>query len=364
MNFLAMPQTELLITTKCNMGCTYCFEKVKSNKTMSKSMIDEFVKQLPSKEIMLFGGEPFLAIEEITYLYDEIEKSDLTDEVKQRALKSFTTNSAIITNATLIEKNLDIIKKYNLKFQISIDGPEELNDLCRIYKDGSGTYSDIMKNIQICIDNDINWVIHGAVARNNLINLSNLFDFYWDMSKRQNKNDLEKAIASIGSNIFQFTFEDEYTDEDIDTLLLQQEEIFTKIMSMSELSIMHRNSLAIAWFKRRGSGCIAGNRMIAYDDTGAIYGCHRFAMKSDSSKYTLENNVKLFNSLMALSREQTMYSVTQNIINWGGNLFQQNWCPAANMETSGTVRYQSAKYNTLIAEYGRFVEQLFDYANL
>ena len=363
MKFFPVPITELLITTKCNMNCSYCFEKNKSNKSMSKESIDDFVSNLSTASIMIFGGEPLMVMDKIVYIYDEISKLDINEAQKKDILNSMTSKVSLITNGTLIEKNIEDLKRLNIGLQISLDGPEEINDLCRIYMDGRGTYNDIINNIEVCIKNDIPWGIHGAIGRNNFNNLPILFDFYWHFIKLSLKNDIDKAIHHMSLNIFQYIFEEEYTDGDIDTFIINQEKVFNMILTLDELTDKQKKELAKSWFKRRGSTCAAGSFIFAFDDNGDMYPCHRPAFVDKKLNFS-KDNIKKFNTFINVAKNNTMYSAAQSIINWEGDLFQQNWCPSANIETSDSVYYQSSKYNVFIKEYGRFVSAIFRYAHI
>jgi sulfatase maturation enzyme AslB (radical SAM superfamily) len=368
MDFIPVPITELLITSKCNMNCSYCFEKDKPQKTISKGMIDEFLLNLPSTGLMVFGGEPLLALDEFDYLYTSIQKLDINEDIKVDLLNSFTKDAQLITNGTLIIKNINIIKRLNLKLQISIDGPEEINDLCRVDHKGKGTYSTVIRNIKCCIANDIPWSCHGAIGRNNFSNLSKLFDFWWEICKLEAKGDLDKSIGMLGENTFQIIFEENYTDDDIDIFLREQEEIFNKIFLLPELNQQQKITLANNWYKRKGAVCTAGHFMYAYNLEGELFPCHRLAMIADKSNYNFfERGPKFFNAFLNMGKNKKMYSSTQNILDYNNSnnkYYQQNWCPSTNVQTSGTPYYQSCKYNVLIAEYGRFVDALFEYAHI
>ncbi len=373
-DFFPVPMTELLFTQRCNMACTYCFEPKKQQNKMTKQQILDFVESLPSVRIMMFGGEPFLDIDLFTDLYDAIEAKQMNEALKKQLLESFTLRDNLITNGTLIEKNLDIIKKYHIGVQISLDGPKEINDLGRIYANGKGSFDDIMRAIDVCVENDITWCTHGAVTPASFSQLDAIFALNWNIAKRQHKGDLEAAIQSQGGNNFQIIFEAEYTDTDIDNLLIGQEKVFNAILSLEELTRDQQIRLLQQYFCRHGSACIAGNIIFAVDRDLNVYPCHRPAMDADRVTNALGNlsdrttfkNFKLFNAYIALNKDRKMYSAIRNADGnaRGGFAFQQNWCPAANFETSGTVFYQSAKYNVMIAEYDRFVREIFEYAKI
>ena len=73
---------ETLITQKCNLNCTYCFETCKSNKDID---FDELIKGLtkdgkfdtfPINSFYIFGGEPLMNTELIEKLIDWIDSNE------------------------------------------------------------------------------------------------------------------------------------------------------------------------------------------------------------------------------------------------------------------------------------------------
>jgi sulfatase maturation enzyme AslB (radical SAM superfamily) len=377
-DFFPIPMMELLFTQRCNMGCTYCFEPNKQNNSMTKEQLLDFVNNLSTINIMMFGGEPLFDMDLFITLYDAIESKQMDEAQKTQLLQSFTVKSPLITNGTLIKDHIDILKKYNIPLQISIDGPKELNDLQRIYKDGRGSFDDVMESINLCIENNISWSTHGAVTATGFQYMPALFTFFWEISKKQCKGDVDQAIGLQANNTFQIIFEDEYSDQDIDNFLKGQGQIFNDILSLPELSREQKIRLLQSWFCRHGSQCLAGSTILAVDLDLNIYACHRPAMHKNKVNNSLGNlkdrstfkNFKLFNSFLALDFNQQMYSAIKDVNANDppnpetGFAFQQNWCPSANFETSDTVFYQNAKYNLLIAEYDRFVRELFEYAKV
>lgn len=91
------------ITRKCNLQCEHCLRGDSQNITMSKDVIDRiFEDAADCKQILLTGGEPLLALDEIEYFVDRILKSDWT-----------TSNLAMTVNGTIRDKRLiDIANKF------------------------------------------------------------------------------------------------------------------------------------------------------------------------------------------------------------------------------------------------------------
>lgn len=141
----------------CNMQCKYCFAdggnyvgKKEKPKIMTKELYMETLKFFSEKyqdgisDITFFGGEPLLGFEEICKLIPEV--------VKFYQLRSERPPSFIIsTNATLLNESIvRFLCKYNIVLALSLDGPEEINDSARKFKDGNrGTYHKVLLAIEL-----------------------------------------------------------------------------------------------------------------------------------------------------------------------------------------------------------------------
>lgn len=71
---------KLILGYKCNMKCSYCYQKKShnNNKNMSYEVIDKFLERFNKLEgnhtINFFGGEPLLYVNEIKYIMSKIDK--------------------------------------------------------------------------------------------------------------------------------------------------------------------------------------------------------------------------------------------------------------------------------------------------
>ncbi|MFN4085958.1 MAG: radical SAM protein [Spirosomataceae bacterium] len=110
-----------LLGTKCNIGCQYCYQNPlrDSGNGNSSYNLEKVFKILDdtSEPFIIWGGEPLLLN------IDDLEK------VLRFGYERFGENS-ILTNGILItQQHLDLFKKYNVHIGVSIDGPDELNDV-------------------------------------------------------------------------------------------------------------------------------------------------------------------------------------------------------------------------------------------
>lgn len=95
--------------------------------------------------IILHGGEPLLAGKEyIQSIFKQV------GEINTR--RKFNISINIQTNAVLLDQEwLDLFKEFNCLVGISHDGPAYINDVNRIYHNGSGTSKDVEKKIELII---------------------------------------------------------------------------------------------------------------------------------------------------------------------------------------------------------------------
>lgn len=145
----------LQVTQKCNFRCKYCIYSEDTNKKQrshsQESMSLETAKKaidfllyhsIDSNDINIgfYGGEPLLAFDLIKNVVAYAET----------VFKGKNVSYNITTNGTLLdEEKINFLIEHEFNLMISLDGPKEINDLNRIYPDGSGTYDSIMQKIHL-----------------------------------------------------------------------------------------------------------------------------------------------------------------------------------------------------------------------
>lgn len=141
----------IILTSKCNLKCKYCYEgHEKSHKDMSidiaSKVVDFIVKTLFDRnetdrnhKVIFHGGEPFLNYELMKFI-----KYKLDEEINDLYRISYmaTTNGTILN-----DEMIEFIKKNNIFLSISIDGTKKMHDKNRIYQDGTGSYTVMVKNL-------------------------------------------------------------------------------------------------------------------------------------------------------------------------------------------------------------------------
>ena len=179
-SYLFMP------TYDCNLRCSYCFQDhMRTDKNfqhllrrVKPEMVDRIFAAMPQIEALhglppnaevngsigFFGGEPLLAANRPIVEY--IIK-------KGRARGPF--NYWAITNGTDLDAYEDLLSPDGIsRVQITIDGPPTEHDKRRIYADGSGSWENIKRNVDMALERGISVIARTNVDRNNVGDLVEL----------------------------------------------------------------------------------------------------------------------------------------------------------------------------------------------
>lgn len=153
----------LQVTQSCNFRCKYCIYSENANRSQrthsSKHMSWETAKKaidflyehsVDSEKIYIgfYGGEPLLEFELIKQCIEYGEKKFTGKHLEF----SITSNATLLT-----ESIITYFIEHSVNLVISIDGPKEINDKGRVFPDGSGTYAEIMRKIELVKNIDINY---------------------------------------------------------------------------------------------------------------------------------------------------------------------------------------------------------------
>ncbi|MCK4548922.1 MAG: anaerobic sulfatase maturase, partial [Candidatus Krumholzibacteria bacterium] len=135
----------------CNLDCAYCFYLSKerlletdSKWRMSDEVLEKFIRQYIEgqnyKEVVFSwqGGEPTLLGLDFFRKVVELEKKYAPSWVR--------CENDLQTNGTLLDDEwCAFLAENNFVVGLSLDGPKELHDHYRVYKDGRGTFDDVFR---------------------------------------------------------------------------------------------------------------------------------------------------------------------------------------------------------------------------
>jgi len=175
----------IYITDECKLTSKYCYngssikkfsgieninKKFKNSIPLFFKFIDELIlyNDFTPTNFFFHGGEPLLInLENWKTILGYFRK------------KEYPISPKIQTNGTLINDDfISLFKEFNVGIGISIDGPAFLNDQTRIFKNGSGTFSTIFKNIQKLKDAGIEFGCLVTLNETNIKYINEIYEFF------------------------------------------------------------------------------------------------------------------------------------------------------------------------------------------
>ena len=270
-----------IVTKDCQLACKYCYlvgknEEERMSFETAKQAIDYILNdraQFNESSIIwdFIGGEPFLEIDLIDQICDYIKTQlYLLEHPWFNSYRfSFSTNGINYHEEKVqryIAKNRE-----HLSIGVTIDGTKQKHDLNRVYKDGKGSYDDVVKNIPLWLEQfpgggtkvtisspDLPYITESVLHLYSLgikeVNINVVFEEVWNVG-----DDLlfEEQLITLADAIINNDLYKEHTCS-----------FFTEHIGKPMDKVMENQN----W-------CGAG-KMLAVDAAGMFYPCTRFAQYS------------------------------------------------------------------------------------
>jgi uncharacterized protein len=180
----------------CNIDCKYCYlpnrrQTDKITFATVKRAIDNVIEENLVHErfsIVWHAGEPLaMPID----FYRQV--SEYIDEL---ASDQLTITQFIQTNAMLINQDwCDLFIKHKINVGVSIDGPEELHNANRVTRGGRGTFSKVMKGIQLLKKNEINFSAIAVVTADALKYPKEIFEFFVSLKPKSLGLNIDEQVG-------------------------------------------------------------------------------------------------------------------------------------------------------------------------
>lgn len=262
---------ELMLTSECNMRCTYCIARNIENATMSiqigQKAIDLFVsmsKGAKQIEFIFTGGEPTLEFETLKVLTRYAGEISKTTEIE--------TYFILKTNGVLISDDIiTFLKENNFKAVISIDGDSGVHDKFRRLTNKKETHFTITKNVKRMLDIGIPCSASYSVHPNQTSNIAENVKYLYDL-----------GIANIDIGPLYGTVD--WNEESITDFINSLEKVAYFIQSIRmrgeyiEVVPLNKNSEHVGGILTNCWGCGAGLTQLAFLPNGKITGCSSLAM--------------------------------------------------------------------------------------
>lgn len=274
------------VTDACNFGCKYCYQINKGKRVMSKDVAKRGVDLLfemydkdegtfinkHTKAIILdfIGGEPLMNIDIIDYICTYFMEQCL----ERGHPWAYTWRASMISNGSLYfePKVQAFLKKFRgfVNFDITIDGPKEVHDTCRVYPNGQGTFDDAYAALKHFNENY--YEISGTkvtIAPENLHDLNKVVEFF-----------VNEGMDVINANP---VFEAEWTVE-------QAQQYYVELKKMADYLLGLDKEITVSLFsdyigkslreEDNQNWCGGNMNMLAFDPDGKAYPCVRYMESS------------------------------------------------------------------------------------
>ena len=133
-------------TSTCNLSCKYCDADTYSNKRIQLITLENIIKNATlyynTIDFIWHGGEP-------TLMGIDFYKKVVSIENRYNK-EGQTIKNSIQTNGTLLnEEWVNFLIKNKFGIGISLDGQKIMHDSNRIFKNGTGSFDNVLKNINL-----------------------------------------------------------------------------------------------------------------------------------------------------------------------------------------------------------------------
>jgi uncharacterized protein len=274
-NSQSAPEFVLIPSYRCNLKCQYCYEanlrdKGKPLNTGSLPVLWKAMKYIAKKHISknapritLMGGEPLLR-----------NNYKLISRILMQC-SSEGWKVEIITNGTTLNQYAELLSRHNVKgVQVTIDGIKNVHDQRRMFKNGEGSFLQIMQGITSLLEKGIKIYLRVNLDSQNIEKLPLLANFIQQQEWMKSKLCIPYLYAMSEGGCLKQTY------------TIKESEVLKKIIS---LSVKHSEMNIFEWrfhgldhmeaalqgkmFTPMTNFCSATTNQYVFDQRGKIYAC-------------------------------------------------------------------------------------------
>jgi uncharacterized protein len=212
-------------------------------------------------EFSFFGGEPLLRFDLMQKIADYIHRAERST--------GRTVSLGVTSNGTLLtETILDFLIEQDVELCVSIDGPAHVHNLNRCYKDGRGSFDEVLRNLCLAIERlrtlQVN-AVYGPDTIDFLLETVSFFDR------------LGVSTVNLNPDICAFWPEDTYPK--LRDMYSQVAKYYTQRYRCGEEIAVNLIDSKIVLFLKRGyqdaDKCGMGETEWGFAPSGNIYPCER-----------------------------------------------------------------------------------------
>lgn len=261
----------LHVSHDCNLRCGYCyadFGRYGSDpgimtEEMAERHVARFFEQLGPRSpvhVTFFGGEPLMNLPVVFAAHRSV-KARAEAEGRKTSF-SLTTNGTLLTNELV-----EFFARERFLITVSIDGPPDVNDRLRPLQDGGGSYERIMERVRS--------TGLQAIARVTLTRRST--DVARIVRHLIGAGFKEVGFSPVATGNDKFDLGPRELERVLDGMRALADDFVSwaedgRIFPFSNIKALVEQ---IASGSTRAMPCGAGTRLVAADNKGDYYACHR-----------------------------------------------------------------------------------------
>jgi len=258
------------VVSTCNLACRYCDADIYSNRRLSLDTISQIIKKAldyaDRVKFIWHGGEPLLMG---IQFYEKVVKLQKTYKREGQTIKN-----DLQTNGTLIsQEGVDFFKANDFHIGVSLDGPPEVHNANRVFRNGQGSFEQVMRGIRLLRENGVKFGVLAVITKETVkIGAKRFLDFF-----------IENGIFKIGILPQRPALDIGRTDalprEEFEKFAI---ELFDYWYSLDDprIEIRELNAILDRIFGAESKICIFGGdcrgKILAITPNGDVYPCDEF----------------------------------------------------------------------------------------
>ncbi|TAN60639.1 4Fe-4S cluster-binding domain-containing protein [bacterium] len=317
----------LSVTNSCNLSCKYCYIG-KKNDVMGLNIVEEIIKfifkytpKTERIEIGFFGGEPLLELGLIKGIASRVESHPSFDP--DRVEFTLTTNGTLLN-----EEAARFINKRSIAYCVSCDGPPEVHNANRRFKNGRASSPLIERNLKRALDLFPSVLVNAVYTPTTLSKLPSVVDYFSSLG-------LKQMYLSPD-------FSADWSKDDIALLPEVYNNVADRYIEFYRVGRPHFINLIdlkITAMLRGGyqatERCSMGRGEFAFAPSGNIYPCERLIGNDDGVTHCIGNILTGLNASGMACKTAEGGEVNARCAVCAIKEYCMNWCGCSNYFSSG-----------------------------
>lgn len=272
---------ELCVTQTCNLRCVYCFGRggeygqqgIMTAEAAGRA-VDWLLERSGNAErvqIRFFGGEPFL-----NFPVMQVAVAHARERSRETGRR---VSFVVTTNASLLDdEHIAFLRDHDFRVAVSFDGPEQVQNANRPFRNGAGSYDVVARNISRLLSAMpagrvmCRATLHGATDPAAVNEAARKLGFVACKLVEAAPSVFDRSLLAQAP-----TRVAEHWERQASELLSAiRERDPGQLRALQEASGIAKAVTVLLFGRRRRFFCGAGRSQLAVSAAGDLYPCHRF----------------------------------------------------------------------------------------